>query len=301
VAYVGQAADVPGDVWVLATTGTPRRLTTLNPQLGQLRLGEVKEITWTNPKDGQLLYGLLITPPNLRPGRRVPTVVQVHGGPEWAWWSGWHGSWHEWGQLLASNGYAVLLPNPRGSDGQGWRFVEANRDDWGGRDLQDILAGVDALVAQGIADPDRLGIGGWSYGGFMTSWTVTQTIRFKAAVVGAAVTDLFSFHGTTDITPSFLRSYFLDLPYRRRPGYDAHSAMSFVQNARTPSLVLHGGSDLRVPVGQGWEFYNALKQLGVETEMVVYPREPHEIGERAHQADLLRRVLAWYDRFLKTK
>jgi dipeptidyl aminopeptidase/acylaminoacyl peptidase len=299
IAYLQQAGDSPTEVWALTLGQSPRRLTGLHPQMASLRLGEVKEITWKNKKDGQTIYGVLITPPDFKPGQRYPTVVQVHGGPQWAWWSGWHGSWHEWGQLLASNGYVVFLPNPRGSTGQGWQFAEANRDDWGGGDLEDIQDGVDSLIEQKIADPERLGIGGWSYGGFMTSWTVTQTNRFKAAVVGAAVTNLFSFNGTTDITPSFLRNYFLDIPFRRRQAYDTHSAMTFLQNCKTPSLVLHGEADLRVPVSQGWEFYNGLKALGVETEMVVYPREPHGIGERAHQLDLLKRVLAWYDKHLK--
>jgi dipeptidyl aminopeptidase/acylaminoacyl peptidase len=298
VAYLSQSAVGPDEVWAASVGKPPRRLTTLNPPIASLRLGEVSEITWKNRKDGMTIYGVLVTPPGFRPGRPYPTVVEIHGGPQWAWWSGWLGSWHEWAQLLASHGYVVLLPNPRGSDGQGLAFIEANRDDWGGRDLQDIMDGVDDLIDRKVADPERLGIGGWSYGGFMTSWAITQTGRFKAAVVGAAVTNLVSFHGTTDITPSFLKSYFLDLPYRRRSPYDAHSAMTFVQNCRTPSLVLHGEADLRVPVSQGWEFYTALRQLGVETEMVVYPREPHPIGERAHQIDVQRRVLAWFDAHL---
>jgi dipeptidyl aminopeptidase/acylaminoacyl peptidase len=299
IAFLQEPPDSPADVWSLKPGSTPRRLTTLNPQIASLRLGQAKEITWKNKKDGLTIYGVLLTPPDFKPGQAYPAVVQVHGGPEWAWWTGWHGSWHEWGQLLASNGFVVLLPNPRGSDGQGWRFVEANKEDWGGMDFEDILSGVDWLVEQKISDPERIGIGGWSYGGFMTSWTVTQTDRFKAAVVGAAVTNLFSFHGTTDITPNFLRYYFSDLPYRRRASYDSHSAMSFIQNVKTPCLVLHGEADARVPLGQSWEFYTALKQLGVPAEMVTFPREPHGISERAHQLDLLKRVIEWYDKYLK--
>ncbi|HEU4402113.1 MAG TPA: S9 family peptidase [Candidatus Polarisedimenticolia bacterium] len=271
-----------------------RRLTTLNPQIAALRLGAQSEITWKNSKDGRLIYGVLITPLDFQSGRRSPLIVQPHGGPEWAYWLGWH----SWSQLLASNGYAVLLPNPRGSDGQGWQFIEANRDDWGGMDFRDIMDGVDDLIKRGIADPDRLGIGGWSYGGFMSAWAVTQTDRFKAAVVGAAVTDLFSMYGTTDI-PTFQTRYFLDLPFKRRAAYDGHSPMSFIQNCKTPSLILHGQADERVPVSQGWEFYTGLRALGVETEMVVYPREPHGFEERAHEVDRFRRILDWYDRHLK--
>ena len=297
--YIHEETTSPGEVWCLAIGQTPRRLTSLHPRSSSWHLGEVKEISWKSKKDAVTLHGVLITPPDFKAGRTYPTVVQVHGGPQWAWWKGWQGSWHEWGQLLASNGYVVLLPNPRGSTGQGWQFAEANVDDWGGMDFQDIMDGVDYLVGEKIADPERLGIGGWSYGGFMTAWTVTQTNRFKAAVVGAAVTNLFSFNGTTDITPSFLRNYFRDIPFRRREAYDKHSPMTFLKNCKTPSLVLHGQADERVPVGQGWEFYNGLKQLGVEAEMVVYPREPHGLKERAHQLDLLTRVLGWYDQHLK--
>jgi len=299
VAYLQQALEAPSDVWTLPLGQSPRRLTIFHPQVASWRLGEVKEITWRNKRDGQTTYGVLITPPDFKPGQPYPTIVEVHGGPQWAWWLGWHGSWHEWGQMLASNGYVVFLPNPRGSNGQGWQFAEANRDDWGGMDFQDIMDGVDYLIEQKIADPNRLGIGGWSYGGFMTSWAVTQTNRFKAAVVGAGVTNLFSFDGTTDITPSFLRQYFLDIPFNRRAAYDNHSAVTFLKNCKTPSLVLHGQADERVPVSQGWEFYNGLKMLGVPTEMVVYPREHHGFQERAHQVDLLKRVLAWYDKYLK--
>jgi len=299
IAYLQQPADSPSEVWVMTPGQPARRLTSLHPQVASWRLGEEREITWKNKKDGQTLYGVLITPPDFQAGRPYPTIVQVHGGPQGAWSLGWYGSWHDWGQLLASNGYVVFLPNPRGSTGQGWQFAEANRDDWGGGDFQDILSGVDYLIEQKIADPDRLGIGGWSYGGFMTSWTVTQTNRFKAAVVGAAVTNLFSFDGTTDITPSFLRNYFFDIPFNRRAAYDNHSAMTFLKNCKTPSLVLHGDSDERVPVSQGWEFFNGLRMLGVPAEMVVYPREHHGFRERAHQLDLLTRVLAWYDKYLK--
>jgi dipeptidyl aminopeptidase/acylaminoacyl peptidase len=312
IAYARGEANSPPEIFTSKREDTGRtptgelmgprlqlRLTRLNPQVGDWRLGDVKEIKWKNKKDGQTVYGVLVMPPDFKSGQAYPTIVEVHGGPQWAWWSGWLGSWHEWAQLLASNGYVVFLPNPRGSTGQGWKFAEANRDDWGGMDFQDIMDGLDSLIEQKIADPNRLGIGGWSYGGFMTSWAVTQTNRFKAAVVGAAVTNLFSFDGTTDITPSFLRSYFLDLPFKRRADYDKHSAMTFLQNCKTPSLVLHGEADERVPVSQGWEFYNGLKMLGVPAEMVAYPREHHSFRERAHQVDLLSRVLAWYDKYLQ--
>ena len=300
ITYLDQGTNAPADVWVIdEESQKARQLTHMNPPVEQWRLGSVEEISWKSKNDDKTIFGVLIKPPDYDPGKLYPVIVQVHGGPEWAWWLGWHGSWHEWGQLLASHGYVVLLPNPRGSDGQGIAFAEANRDDWGGGDFADIMSGVDDLIGKKIADPNRLGIGGWSYGGFMTSWAVTHTDRFRAAVVGAGVTNLFSFNGTTDITPSFLKSYFYDLPFDRREDYEKHSAMSFVKNVKTPTLVVHGGGDQRVPPGQGEEFYHALKQVGIKAEMVIYPREPHGFRERAHQVDLLTRILGWFDTYLK--
>jgi dipeptidyl aminopeptidase/acylaminoacyl peptidase len=297
-----QETDQPDDLFAVdVASGKLTRLTRLNPELRQLAFGKVEQISWRS-RDGRTVYGVLITPRDFRAGKRYPTVVHVHGGPEWAWWVGFYGSWHEWDQLLASHGFAVLLPNPRGSDGQGPDFVAANKGDWGGMDWQDILAGVDELVRRGVADTARLGVGGWSYGGFMTAWAVTHSTRFKAAVMGAGVTDLIRMQGTSDIIPSFLDDYFGPNPWadpRMRAAYRAHSPIEFVQNARTPTLVLHGGADARVPTPEGTEFYNALRQRGVETEMVIYPREPHGPRERMHQLDILTRVLAWYEAKLK--
>jgi len=299
IAYVGQTCSSPSDIWVFEIGKGPRQVTHSHPQVADWNLGTAREISWKNKKDGKMIYGVLMTPPGFSADKKYPTVVQIHGGPEWAWWSGWLGSWHDWGQYLASHGYVVLLPNPRGSDGQGWEFAEAVRGDWGGMDFEDVLSGVDDLVAKNIADPDRLGIGGWSYGGFMSSWAVTHTDRFKAAVIGAAVTDLISFAGTSDVAPSFPGVYFNGPYYQNWQLYVAHSPMTFVKKAKTPALILHGESDPRVPATQGLEFYNALQMLGVPSEMVTYPREPHGINERAHQADLLVRVLNWYDAHLK--
>ena len=299
VAYLSGSPDRPEDVWWCELTSKKRtRLTDFYGCLDAYDVGRAETVVWKN-KDGREVQGVLIKPAGFEEGKRYPLVVAIHGGPAWAWWLGWHGTWHEWGHFLASHGYLVLLPNPRGSRGYGVAFAEANADDWGGGDYEDIVSGVDDLVNKGLVDPERLGVGGWSYGGFMTSWIVTHTNRFKAAVCGAGVTNLFSFHGTTDITPTFLKNYFTDVAYRRKEAYDAHSAVCFVENAKTPTLVLHGDEDVRVPVSQGWEFYRGLKQMGVETEMVVYPREGHSFREYGHQLDLLRRVLDWFDGYLK--
>jgi len=293
IAYLGQALDHPTEVWAVKD-GTNRVLTNTNPQVDTWQLGKVQEVNWTNAKDKTQVYGVLVLPWNYEPGKPVKTIVQIHGGPLWAWWTGWLASWHEWAQMLASHGYAVLLPNPRGSEGQGLQFSEANYEDWGGGDFEDVLDGVDMLVKQGIADPAHLGIGGWSYGGFMTSWAITHTDRFRAAVVGAPVTDLFSMGTTTDIAPSFLTEYFGSFVGNRQL-YDEHSPMRYIDRCHTPALILQGDADTCVPTFQGDEFYHGLRFLGRETELVHYPREPHNFAERDHQRDLLQRVLAWYD------
>ncbi|MBD8620920.1 S9 family peptidase [Sphingomonas sp. CFBP 13728] len=287
--------DRPADVWTLDGARL-RPITTINPQVATWKLGQVRQISWTNSRDGQAIHGVLVTPPGYVPGTPIKTVVQGHGGPEWAWWSGWLGSWHEWAQMLATHGYAVLLPNPRGSDGQGTAFARAVGNDWGGMDYQDVLDGVDMLVAQKIADPARLGIGGWSYGGFLSAWAVTHGDRFKAAVVGAGPTDMTAMARITD-TPDFTTGYFGE-PSAHLADLDRVSSIRLLDKVHTPVLVLHGEQDTRVPVTLGLEFYRGLKLLRKPAEMVRYPREPHWFHEPEHQADIQRRVLAWFDAHL---
>jgi len=292
IAFQAETPDHPDEIWALAGART-RALTDVNPQVATWRRGAVSEIRWTNSRDKTEIFGVLVTPPDYKPGTPTKMVVQIHGGPEWAWWSGWLGSWHEWAQLLASHGYVVFLPNPRGSDGQGTAFARLVGNDWGGADFQDILDGVDMLVRQKIADPARLGIGGWSYGGFMSAWAITHSDRFKAAVMGAAPTDL-TMMGLTSDCPDFLPGYFGEVP-DHRADYDAHSPLRFVEKVRTPVLILHGEADPRVPISQDEAFYNSLRRLDRPVEMVRYPREPHWFDEMAHQRDILERVLGWFD------
>jgi dipeptidyl aminopeptidase/acylaminoacyl peptidase len=271
----------------------------LNPQVKDWRLGAVKEISWKSKKDGLTIYGVLVTPPDYNPGQRYPTLLMYHGGPAGLWWTGFISTPNVWAQLAASRGYVVLMPNVRGSLGQGWKFVEANRNDWGGGDFRDAMDGLDYLIDQKIADPARLGVGGMSYGGYMTAWTVTQTNHFKAAFVGYGMTNLFSWAGTSSQSLSFMRSYFLDTPFNQRANYDNHSAMTYIKNCQTPVLALYGERDPSVPAEQGWQFYNGLRVTGKLVEFGVYPREPHGFHERAHQIDSLTRILAWYDKYLK--
>ena len=299
VAMLKGEPNRPPDVWVkeLGFLGKTRKLTDLNPWINDRDFGETRVVDWKS-RDGTRIEGVLYLPPGYRRGTRYPAVVSVHGGPQWAWWLGWHGTWHEWALALSCRGYVVLLPNPRGSLGYGVGFARANFDDLGGGDYEDIVAGADYIVNEGMADGERLGICGWSYGGAMSAWTITQTNRFRAAVVGAGVTNLYSFHGTTDITPTFLSKYLRDVPYIRPEAYRNRSAVQFVRNAGAPTLVLHGEEDARVPVGQAYEFYHGLVQTGTHAELVVYPREGHGFGEIGHQIDLVERIVGWFDRYL---
>ena len=274
----------------------PVQLTNLNPQLDSFALSDMEELEWQG-SDGMPLRGWLLLPPGQTGEKPLPLVVNVHGGPSWQWGNWFHGTWHDWGQALTVRGFAVLLPNPRGSTGGGERFESANRSDLGGLDLEDVMLGIDLLIERGVADPDRLGIGGWSYGGFLTAWAITQTDRFKAAVAGAAVTNWPSKVGTTDIRP-YNESNFPGPLYETPDAFWERSPVRYLKAAKTPTLIVHGEADPRVPVTQGYELYLGLKSVGVPTEFVTYPRQAHAFHERAFQLDLLKRVGDWFEKYL---
>jgi dipeptidyl aminopeptidase/acylaminoacyl peptidase len=201
------------------------------------------------------------------------------------------------GHVLGAEGYALFLPNIRGSVGRGPEFAEANLGDMGGADLKDILTGVDALVRDGIADDARVAITGGSYGGFMSSWAVTQTDRFAAAMPFAVVTDWVSFHSTTNIG-QFDRLYLQAEPWEAAGEYTSRSPVYHAHKCKTPTLILHGEDDLCTPLGQAFELYNALVEGGCEAELVVYPREGHGWTEREHQLDSWNRVRDWLHRHI---
>lgn len=254
-------------------------------------------IDWKAP-DGKAIEGILTYPVGYRAGTRVPLLVVVHGGPAGVFVRSFIGTPSPYPVAgFAERGYAVLRCNVRGSSGYGHDFRNANFRDWGGGDYQDILSGVDALVERGFADPERLGIMGWSYGGYMTSWVITQTTRFKAASVGAGVTDLVSFTGTADI-PSFLPDYFGGEYWEAGDLWRARSAVFNVKGVTTPTLIQHGEADLRVPISQGYELYNALRRQKVPVRMIVYPRQPHGIQEPKLLKDAMTRNLEWFDRWV---
>ncbi len=267
-------------------------------ELPDMDFGKSEVINWKS-SDGRQVEGLLTYPASYRAGTRVPLLVVVHGGPTGVFTRSFLGNSGSYPlAAFASRGYALLRCNPRGSSGYGQEFRYANYQDWGGGDYRDIMAGVDHVIGLEVADPDRLGIMGWSYGGYMTSWVITQTDRFKAASVGAGVTNLMSFTGTSDV-PGFVPDYFDGEYWEVFEGWRSHSAMFQVNGVKTPTLIQHGERDIRVPVSQGYEFYNALKRQGVPVKMVVYPRQPHGIREPKLMLDAMQRNLEWFDKWLK--
>ena len=273
-----------------------RRLTNTNPQLAEIAQGQTEVVTWKS-SDGVEIEGVLLKPVGFEAGKRYPTLVVAHGGPAGAFVNGFRLGGLEGGQVYAGKGWAVFYPNPRGSSNYGQKTLAANVNDWGGGDYKDIMTGVDALVARGISDPDKLAHIGWSYGGYMTAWVITQTTRFKAAMVGAGLTNMWSMYGTNDI-PSVLIAYFGGIPNKQTlPLYLDRSAMSHIDKATTPTLILHGANDERVPVGQAYELYRGLKDRGKATELVLYPREGHGITEYYHQKDRMQRIHDWVTKY----
>jgi dipeptidyl aminopeptidase/acylaminoacyl peptidase len=296
LAFCGEDLESPPEVYTLPLqlgVLEPKQISGANAHLPQLPMAKSEVITWKSA-DGLEIEGILTYPLNYEEGKRYPLLLNIHGGPAGVFTRGFTAGKSPYAiQALAAKGFAVLRPNPRGSSGYGWEFRFANISDWGGGDYRDLMAGVDYVIEKGIADPDKLGVMGWSYGGFMTSWIITQTDRFKAAAVGAGVTDLVSFTGTTDIV-GFIPSYFEGEMWERNESYRAHSAMFHIGNAVTPTLILHGENDQRVPIGQGYELYNALKRMGVEVQMVTYPRTPHGPREPKLLMDTMKRHIDYF-------
>jgi len=292
IAFVGETTTEAPELWIAKAGGAAERVSNFHAAWKDVALSKPEFFRYRS-FDGVEIEAELLKPLGYKEGKRVPLIVDVHGGPTGAW----RDRFDRWGQLLATRGYAVLYPNVRGSTGYGEKFVEMNRADWGGGDFKDVMAGVDYLIAKGVADPERLGIGGWSYGGYMSAWAITQTTRFKASIVGAGLSDLAAEYGTEQ-GPEY-DEWFFGLPYENLDKFLASSPIRYVKNARTPTLILHGKEDPTDPIGQGQQLYRALKRYDVPVEFVIYPRELHPVREEKHTLDLLRRVIEWYDKYVK--
>jgi dipeptidyl aminopeptidase/acylaminoacyl peptidase len=291
IAYVSQTATRPQELWLWDQKTSARQVSHLNDAWKQFILSTPEYYKYKS-FDGQEIEAALLRPPGVNPNAKLPLIALIHGGPT----GRWSDSIDTWGQLLVTHGYAVFYPNIRGSVGYGQKFVESNRGDWGGGDFKDVMAGVKDLVNRGIADQNRLGIGGWSYGGYMAEWAITQTNEFKAAVSGAGMANLISEFGMEDHPAG--DEWFYGVPWEKPEGFLNSSPFIHLKDAKTPTLVLQGEADTIDPPGQSQELYRGLKRYGVESELVVYPREPHGFHEEKHSVDRLNRILAWYDKYL---
>jgi len=274
--------------------GKLRRLTRVNDGfLAGIRLGEVRRFR-VKSADGTPVDAFLTLPPAGAPaGTRLPTILRIHGGPTSQFTTGFEQEW----QILAAHGYAVVAANPRGSTGYGTAFSRAIFADWGNKDYQDVMAAVDHAVALGIADPERLGVGGWSYGGILTDYVVTKTGRFKAAIAGASETNYLANYGTDHYQREWEAE--LGLPWKNPELWMRLSPFFQMEKITTPLLLLCGGADINVPCLNSEQLFQGLRRLGRTAELVIYPGQYHEIDKPSYIKDRFDRYLAWYDKYLR--
>src|SRR4051794_4821866 len=281
----------PPEVWA-GKTGAWKQVSHVNANV-TAKVGEVKKIEWSS--DQYHPYGWLVAPPTVDPNKKHPLIVWIHGGPASQTWNRYP---REEALMLARHGYYIFFPNPRGSFGAGEAFARGNVKDFGYGDLRDILSGVDEVVKGNPIHGDRVGIWGWSYGGYMTMWAVTQTQRFKAAVAGAGISNWQSYYGENDID-RWMIPYFGASVYDDPQVYAKSSPITFIKQVKTPTLILAGERDGEVPAPQSFEFFHALRTLGVPSKLVVYEGEGHRIAKPEHRRDTVRRLIQWFDQYLQ--
>lgn len=269
-------------------------ITDQNAWLADYALGETEAVRWKSSKDGMEIDGIVTKPVDFDGSHKVPFLLNPHGGPTGASLL----SFNPTSQIMAANGYLVLQPNFRGSTGRGEKFTIANQNQWGDGDYKDDMSGVQAMIDKGWADPDRLGAFGWSYGGYMTFWIDTQTDRFKAISPGAGLPDLYSMYSQSDIHRYEALFFGMKAPWDNFQEYWDHSPMKYIENVKTPTMILHGQSDTRVPIPQSEEFYQALDERHVPVEYVTYPREEHGFTEPRHIQDRWQRYLVFFGKYL---
>ena len=284
--------DRPDELYTIPDGKLTQITHTNDALMSQLKLTHAEYVHFKS-KDGTTVSGYLYKPLDYLPGKKYPTILRPHGGPVWAYYA----EFDHLPQLLAASGYAVLFPNPRGSTGYGQDFAKAIWADWGNKDYQDDMAMVDYAIEQGIADPEKLAVGGWSYGGMSTDFIIAQTTRFKAAISGAGVAFMTSMYGHDH----YQRDYETELgrPWENKAAWEHVSPFYRVKNITTPTLFMGGEIDWNVPILGSEQMYQALKHLGRSTELVVYPGEYHEFKTPSHIKDRLERYLAWYGHYVK--
>lgn len=297
IAVVRSTYNTPPEVWS-GPAGGWGQLTNNNVTV-PATWGKAESVEWTN--EGFSIQGWLLPPTTVERNKKYPMVVLIHGGPSGVTTPEWPASFGMSRAMIAglsSRGYYVFLPNPRGSYGQGEDFARANVKDFGHGDLSDTMAGIDTVAKKYPIDPSRLGVTGWSYGGFMTMWTVTQTNRFRAAVAGAGIANWQSYYGQ-NLIDQWMIPFFGASVYDDPAVYEKSSPIRFIKNVKTPTLVIAGERDAECPASQSYEFWHALKTLGVPTQLIVYPGEGHLFLKPEHQADRLEQTVAWFDKYLK--
>lgn len=273
--------------------GALTRITKVNDEfLAGIALGTTERFS-ARSADGTTIDGFLTRPPQAPAGQRLPTILRIHGGPVSQYSTGFNLEW----QMLAAHGYAVVSANPRGSSGRGRDFSYAIWADWGNRDFQDVMAAVDHVIAMGVADPNRLGVGGWSYGGILTNYVITKTTRFKGAISGASEVNYLANYGHDHYQRQWEAE--LGLPWESPEVWMKLSPFYQVAKVKTPTLILCGQDDWNVPLVNSEQLYQALRRLGVPTELVIYPGQGHGIRRPSYQKDRYDRYLAWYDRYVK--
>ncbi len=298
IAFTRENPRLSSEVALLsARIMVPVYLTHLNQQIEQFALGQVDAIKWKS-NDGTEIEGLLVYPIGYQTGRRYPLLTYIHGGPESAYTKGFNASWSSFPQVYAANGYAVFMPNFRGSSNYGAKFAQANAKLAGKLDFEDVISGVDELIKTGIADENKLAIAGWSYGGYLSAWIIGHTNRFKCAAYGAGLSNAVSYWGTADIVAQRERLHG-GPPWEARKMFDEQSPLSYLTNVKTPVLIFHGEKDERVPLGQSFETYRTLKRLGVTTQMVIYPEQGHGLNVPSYQLDKMRREFAWIEKYVR--
>ncbi len=283
---------LPTEVFYLGEDSLSQLTRTNEALLDELKLADVRNVTFPS-KDGTEIEGFIFTPPDYRAGRKYPTILRLHGGPV----SQYDFSFNADAQLLAANGYVVVISNPRGSSGYGQDFSAALFANWGVPDFEDVMAAVDYAIAEGYSDPDRLGVGGWSYGGILTNYVITKTDRFEGAITGASEVNYIANYGH-DHYQRFWEGE-LGLPWENKEAWEKISPWEDVDKIVTPTLVMGGKEDWNVPIQNSEQLYQALKRRGIDTQLVVYPDESHGISRPSFRKDRWDRYLDWYDNYVR--